>query len=271
MRGRFLAGYELRLRCHSSQLSRCRRQGMPALIRRQRQRTSSPSRPSTPTVNRPMAIRWWTGSPLRSASADAPARRRPLWAPTSTPAIRVKPAPIHVGRPPRRCCACAIRGAGHFVVLSPLAHSLRWTPRKHRCLSRWFWMTAPAACYALATSGAAGLTAWSRHTAAACRAGRMRFWPRLTRTSRRRSTARNRCGGCRPATLVRLPPDSGPAATQGCDRVVRGQHRRLRAALVLIPPALEALRRSLVIAQDSRNRVAESAFANSFPTRSRTR
>ena len=111
---------------------------------------------------------------------------------------------------PRRCCACAIRGAGHFVVLSPLAHSLRWTPRKHRCRSRWFSMTAPAACYALATSGAAGLTAWSRHTAAACRAGRMRFWHRLTRTSWRRSTARNRCGGCRPATWVRPPPDSGP-------------------------------------------------------------
>ena len=39
--------------------------------------------------------------------------------------------------------------------------------------------------------------------------------------------------------------------------MVRGQRRRLSAALVLIPPALEALRRSLVIAQDSRNRVAD--------------
>jgi hypothetical protein len=55
-----------------------------------------------------------------------------------------------------------------------------------------------------------------------------------------------------------------PAATQGGDRVVRGQRRRLSAALVLIPPALEALRRSLVIAQDSRIRVAESALAQTL-------
>ena len=46
--------------------------------------------------------------------------------------------------------------------------------------------------------------------------------------------------------------------------MVRGQRRRLSAALVLIPPALEALRRSLVIAQDSRNRVAESALAQTL-------
>ena len=46
--------------------------------------------------------------------------------------------------------------------------------------------------------------------------------------------------------------------------MVRGQRRRLSAALVLIPPALEALRRGLVIAQDSRNRVAESALAQTL-------
>ena len=46
--------------------------------------------------------------------------------------------------------------------------------------------------------------------------------------------------------------------------MVRGQRRRLSAALVLIPPALEALRRGLVIAPDSRNRVAESALAQTL-------
>ena len=34
--------------------------------------------------------------------------------------------------PPRRCCACAIRGAGHFVVLSPLAHSLHGNIARER-------------------------------------------------------------------------------------------------------------------------------------------
>ena len=46
--------------------------------------------------------------------------------------------------------------------------------------------------------------------------------------------------------------------------MVRGQRRRLSAALVLIPPALEALRRGLVIAQDSHNRAAESALAQTL-------
>ena len=46
--------------------------------------------------------------------------------------------------------------------------------------------------------------------------------------------------------------------------MVRGQRRRLSAALVLIRPALEALRRGLVIAPDSRNRVAESALAQTL-------
>jgi len=47
--------------------------------------------------------------------------------------------------------------------------------------------------------------------------------------------------------------------------VVREHRRRLSAALAFDPAsALEALRRSLVIAQDSRIRVAESALAQTL-------